>query len=192
MSRRTSVKRKDRHKIEIHTEGETEKVYFEALRDYYKIRGGKGLKVKSYHKRGLDLFYYVKTLYKNHKFNTSPVSVVLVVDKDDTSDDELKELIKCCDKYGYTLLFSNMSFELWILLHYEEVNKNMDCSQLINRICKVSKTNKYKKADKKFLSKLVNKCPEAIKNSNKMSESIILNRNPYTNVGCFIKENFDI
>jgi len=105
MGRRRSQERKNPPQIKLYTEGETEKIYFDALRSIVGIKGGISYSAKQVNKQGLDLFYYVKRCYTRHNFETSPVKIVLVIDKDnkffiddaEISEDELKDKLNAVD-----------------------------------------------------------------------------------------------
>ena len=47
----------------------------------------------------------------------------MAFDRDDMRDDEVARCVKYANMIGYKILFSSISFEIWILLHFEEVNR---------------------------------------------------------------------
>lgn len=54
MGRRRSQERKNPPQIKLYTEGETEKIYFDALRSIVGIKGGISYSAKQVNKQGLD------------------------------------------------------------------------------------------------------------------------------------------
>lgn len=192
MGRRKSKNRSNPLQIHIYCEGESEKLYLNSLRDLIGIKGRHKLVVSSERKQGLGLYNYVKTKYKNHDFEYSPVTIILVVDKDDTSIDELRKLKNKCVEAGYLLIFSNICFELWLLLHFEKVTSFTTREHLkYNLSNKLGKS--YKKTDKKFFEQVVEKYKVALKNSEKMEDGIPnFEKNPYTNMSELLNKYFNI
>ena len=192
MSRRKSQERKNPPQIKLYTEGETEVIYFDALRSIVGIKDGIGFSAKQVNKQGLDLFYYVKRCYTRHNFETSPVKIVLVIDKDNTSSADLTTLKSLCEKNNYELVFSNKCFELWLLLHYEKVTRTLDAEQLIEQL-EHHLSKEYKKTDQKTITVISSLYAQALSNSDHMA-SIVNNFdiNPYTNVNRFLRTFFDI
>ena len=186
MGRRKSQERKNPPQIKLYTEGETEKIYFDALSSIVGIKDRISYSAKQVNKQGLELFYYVKRCYTRHNFETSPVKIVLVIDKDNTS---LKSL---CEGSNYELVFSNKCFELWLLLHYERVTRTLDAKQLIEQL-EHHLSKEYIKTDKKTITAISRLYAQALSNSDHMA-SIVNNFdiNPYTNVNGFLRTFFDI
>lgn len=192
MGRRRSQERKNPPQIKLYTEGETEKIYFDALRSIVGIKGGISYSAKQVNKQGLNLFYYVKRCYTRHNFETSPVKIVLVIDKDNTSSEELTTLKSLCEENNYELVFCNKCFELWLLLHYERVTRTLDAKQLIDQL-EHHLSKEYIKTDEKTITVISKSYAQALLNSDHMA-SIVNNFdiNPYTNVNRFLRTFFDI
>lgn len=192
MGRRKSQGRKNPPQIKIYSEGHTEKIYFDALRDYIGIKENLKYSAKQINKQGLDLYYKVHQIYQNHDFDSSPVKIVLVVDKDYTDTSNLKKLEQKCKESGYILVFSNMCFELWLLLHFQPVTKSLDAKELCNALS-VKLSKKYKKTDKPTITSISKLYKQALLNSDSM-DSIVntFEINPYTNINKFLKSFFDI
>lgn len=141
------------------------------MKKHFRVKSGKKLTLKQINKQGLKLFHHVKTLYQKHDFKVSPTDIILVVDKDQTSISELEQLKESCNQKGYQLMFSNHSFELWILLHFEKVSTYMENPDLIKKLNKLV-GGKYQKTDNRFVEKLVSTVQKAIEHSKEMSPEI--------------------
>ena len=193
MSRRASQRKSNPSQIFIYTEGETEKIYFEKLNQLKRTRERKRVNVRCTSKQGVDLFYWVRKQYRKHDFKTSPIEIVIVLDKDDTEPSELEELKKLCDEEGYKLAFCNECFELWVLLHFRTVTSPLSRTQLKQEIEKET-LKQYKKTDSKFFEKLVTYVEKAILNQthSAMGPELIYDKNPYTNVGFVISDLFNV
>ncbi|MDR2832083.1 MAG: RloB family protein [Streptococcaceae bacterium] len=113
--------------------------------------------------------------------------VYVVFDKDDLSIDELNKAMLEANRLGYKIGFSNEAFELWLLLHFNIVNRRMTRVNLKNELSKII-GRKYTKADDRFLRKVADNIETAFENSVFMTEDVLFDKNPYTNIGHIIKE----
>lgn len=124
MAGRRSFTRKsgfrDSRLIIIATEGEeTEKVYFEGLKNYYSnprvhIQLLNRLSSASDPERilkNLDQFYSTYNLRKNYD------QLWLVIDVDHWGNSKLACVSKLCFQKSYCLAISNPAFEIWLLMH---------------------------------------------------------------------------
>jgi hypothetical protein len=95
----------------IYCEGEVEEGYFSRFRKRAKSLGGgnalrvvnEAIKSKNIHHKGLDKYW-------------------VVFDKDETTNDDFNEAIRLAKENGINVAYSNQSFELWLLLHFEKVH----------------------------------------------------------------------
>lgn len=192
MARKKSRGRQNPPQIQIYSEGQTEVLYFNQLKKHFRVKDRKKLTIKHINKQGLNLFHHVNTLYRKHDLDVSPTDIVLVIDKDQTSISDLERLKEGCHQKGYQVIFSNHSFELWILLHFERVSTFMENQALLMRLDQVI-GGKYQKTDEHFIEKLVSKVHRAIEYSKEMPAEINdFSRNPYTNAGKVIPSLFII
>lgn len=192
MGRRNGQNRKNPPQIKVFAEGQTEIIYLNALRDTIGIKDNISFEGKSVKKQGLDLYYYVKKLFKNHDFEFSPINIILIVDKDNTDIEKLIELEKLCQCSNFNLVFSNICFELWLLLHFESVTRYMEINNLTRRLTQqIGK--KYSKTDKRTIGNISKKYKIALSNSTYMkSINNDFSQNPYTNVNVFLEDFFNI
>jgi len=196
MARRRSQNRKLRTLIVIFTEGVTEKIYFGKLSQKYKRK----IKIETIHdgNQGLNAVEEAeKTLgnSKNLKFKDSQIEqVYLIFDKDHLSLQNLREAKKEADRLDYKIGFSNESFELWILSHFQCVTKKHDNKELKQEISKQinRKYDDRTKTDDQLISSLVEDIDRALKNTSSFSKELVLDENPYTNLGWLIKEIYEL
>ena len=57
-------------------------------------------------------------------------TVSVVIDVDDRSADELRDVETQCMKRGFRLYLSNRSFECWLILHFKKLTKPMNQEEL--------------------------------------------------------------
>lgn len=192
MGRREQQKKENPRQIHVYCEGESEKIYLETLRNLVGIKQRLKLVVRSERKQGIDLYNHVRSRYKKHDFKVSPVEIIIIVDKDDTTTEELTKLKNKCLRSGYLLIYSNACFELWLLLHFEKVTFFTTRENLNSSLS--SKLGKsYKKTDKRFFEQVVKKYEVALKNSKRMEGGIPeFNKNPYTNMKELLNNYFNV
>jgi hypothetical protein len=85
--------------------------------------------------------------------------------------------LKNAKRYNFLVAYSNESFELWYILHFQFLNtatSRIDYEDKLSRML----GQKYQKNDPKMYDKLLEKQPEAIKNAQKLLESYDHRSNP--------------
>ncbi|WP_342575495.1 RloB family protein [Solibacillus sp. FSL K6-1781] len=117
-------------KVFIYCEGETEKFYFDMLSAKYssytieaKSLKRVGIKTKVVGSKGPQdiVSEAIRTLEKDSMKNEVHKAYV-VFDNDLSSKDEILKAIEKAEKHSLEVLYSNINFDLWILLHFEKVN----------------------------------------------------------------------
>ena len=193
MARRKSQERKLKPAILIFTEGITEKKYFEKLNQKYSTKIA--IKVSETRKQGLDLVEEANKVLKNPK---NPMLskykadfVYVIFDKDDLEESNLLKAAQKAEDYQFKIGFSNEAIEVWLLSHFEIVNKKMSREQLNQKLSKFL-GGKYTKTDEKQLDKLVDLVDNALRNTTNMAEKIDFSKNPYTNLGSVVREIYGI
>lgn len=102
-----------------------------------------------------------------------------VFDIDNTMEENiLIPTINLAKKNNINIAFSNKSFEVWLLSHYNKIQKSMDNNKLIlemNKLLKKLNINKnYDKADKELLKKyFIPNLKTAINNSKIVHQKFI-------------------
>ncbi|WP_107923283.1 RloB family protein [Lysinibacillus parviboronicapiens] len=106
-----------RKTILIYCEGETERIYFEQLR-ILKRSKMVSVKIKNVKRSAIKL--------AQHAFRDSSYQyfdeVWIVFDKDDLTEKQLEEVNVFCEEKNIQIAYTNEAFELWLLLHFEEVD----------------------------------------------------------------------
>jgi hypothetical protein len=163
---------------------------------------------------------YFKQLIAQYNFRGKPVYVRVIDTIKNTPKelvDEAKKLIEIdedeawavFDKNGYTkhhevfgkakagkkkinIAFSSISFEFWLLLHFEYTTRPFyRAEELITYLKQKGYFSEYNKADKDIFSPVRDKVPTAIKNAKKVRtfqidannfDTKAYQMNPYTNV----------
>lgn len=120
----------------------------------------------------------------------------MVFDRDDKSIGDIQRCEKLAKRNKITILFSSISFEIWILMHFEPVMRSYTRKQLVNKLS----TKKYFNQDyQKFKGSsyrpyLYNKIQQAEENAEKL-EQIHKNMDrddPFTNIHKYLKEIFNV
>lgn len=138
------------NKFYILTNGkETEKNYFDLIKSKKSIYD---VKIEFHNS---DPFKLVEHGTKLKDAN----QVWCVFDIDNTlSEGSLTPAIKLANESNVRIAFSNIAFEVWLLSHFNKVEKSMDNDKLITEMNKTIKQvlkldKKYEKSDKELLKK---------------------------------------
>ncbi|QUF83329.1 RloB family protein [Clostridium butyricum] len=201
-SRRTDTRDEKPATCLILTEGtETEVNYFENIKSIINSR---------YRRREIQDNYPMKVEGKARstsvlvneaikKKNRESFSEVWVVfDKDDNTD--FDDAIKLAEDNDIKVAWSNESFELWILLHFQDLNTPITRGQYISNLSKHLKDNNindgtYNKNIKNIFDITLDKVDYAIRRSEKLREyyknqkqNKASDMNPGTSVDILVKE----
>ncbi|MDG0888939.1 RloB family protein [Paracholeplasma manati] len=208
--RKISHKKQFLGKVIIFCEGATEFNYF----NYFKVKLDSkknkyiNLEIEPVDVAGggaISIFNKVITFLENpdnHKYQYH--EKVIVFDLDDPIKQELmiKLLVEMSKSdYGFTLLYSYKSFEVWLLMHLMEVSLPMTKRQLNERIREQLNMARYVKSSKGMISKILHdesNVINAIQNAEKLEKkyredslkiiSSYKEMNPFTNVHKLVEE----
>ncbi|WP_283596390.1 RloB family protein [Ligilactobacillus aviarius] len=172
----------------IYCEGESEEKYFYMLNQKYN---GSNIKIKNLGKGQLE---FVNDVIKHHKYDKAD-EVYAAFDADDMNNQEIDKCFKQCSINGINILFSNVCFEVWLLLHYEYFDMDYTRDILYQKLEKHMKLNKYTDfKGQSYVPYLMDKVNQAIQNINKLSTSDNYNKysNPYSTIDDrILKKIFD-
>ncbi|MFJ6967567.1 MAG: RloB family protein [Ligilactobacillus ruminis] len=194
------MSRKSRNKplskvITIYCEGESEVAYFKMLgRKYRKLKTihTDKVEVKSLDANGISILEEAYRQESNKGKKSEEVYVAF--DRDDMRDDEVARCVNYANKRGYKILFSSISFEIWILLHFEEVGRQYTNEQLTKKLSgeKYFGTNYAKFKGNSYDKFLYDKVTDAKKNGDKLLKcnANLISDNPYTNISSEIGNIF--
>lgn len=110
----------------IATEGkDTERIYFEALRNKIQMSQIKLEILPSENNESAPNKVYDRLTDYHDKYDIEDDDQLwLVIDKDKWTDKMLSDIAQLCnEKKSFFMGLSNPCFELWLLLHYEDVSK---------------------------------------------------------------------
>ncbi len=93
-----------------------------------------------------------------------------VFDKDDFSSRQFNDAISLAKRNNFKVAYSNQSFELWYLLHFNYYDMVLNRKTYIRRLTQLLK-RKYKKNSKDMYEKLLDKQKNALRNAKKLLKS---------------------
>jgi hypothetical protein len=109
----------------------------------------------------------------------------LVIDRDSFSKENFKGTIETARQKEICVAYSNECYELWLLLHFKDVNSHKTREEIKKELNSEFQKNfglKYDKSEKHVYGMLIDRQEEAIKRANKLIENLLkLNGklNPY-------------
>ena len=106
-----------RKTILIYCEGETERIYFEQMK-ILKRSKMVSVKIKNVKRSALKLAQHA---YRDSSYQPFD-EVWIVFDKDDLTEKQLEEVNAFCEQHSIQIAYTNEAFELWLLLHFEQVD----------------------------------------------------------------------
>ncbi|MEK4228527.1 RloB family protein [Solibacillus sp. FSL H8-0538] len=133
-----------RKTILIYCEGETERIYFEQMK-ILKRSKMVSVKIKNVKRSALKLAQHA---YRDSSYQ--PFDEVWVVfDKDDLTEKQLEEVNDFCERHEILIAYTNEAFELWLLLHFEQI----DVTQVYPRALLNEKMGDYLNVARYFRNK---------------------------------------
>ncbi|WP_413365078.1 RloB family protein [Lysinibacillus sp. 3P01SB] len=180
-----------RRKVLIYCEGETERIYFEQIRILKRSKMA-SVKIKNAKRSAMKLAQHAYRDASHQPFD----EVWIVFDKDDLNTQQLLEVNVYCTEHNIRIAYTNESFELWLLLHFEQI----DVSQVYPRALLNEKMEEYlgvsryrrNKGNVEVIAPIALRHEIAIRNCTAMMESREGNSldNPYCNVHEMIRTVF--
>ncbi|MEL4236638.1 RloB family protein [Lactobacillus amylovorus] len=195
-SRRLKESHKEKKSIYIYCEGESEVKYFKMLRRKYDS-SNVGIAIRKTDKSGdaLGMIKYALKQTKqqiNEKRNKRKrkihylSDIYIIFDRDGKSNAEIEEIYKEAAKNNIKIMFSSTSFEVWILMHFEQVASTEDHSQkwLENKLSKYFETNYHRFKGNDYDGYTYDKVGYAVKNAKKLyrKNSNPITDKPFTNI----------
>ena len=180
----------------IFCEGETEQYYFEMLKRKYNAKSVEPQCVKTQVGAcsAVQLVNYAVAYTSRKKFD----SIYVIYDRDDLKDEQVIDALKLAKENGIITIYSNVCFELWVLLHYVTVNSYMNRKELYGKLKECMKLDCSYRSIKgeKVSDYLFDLVATALKNANQLSNDSNtaknINCNPYTNIHHYIKDIFQV
>ena len=176
--------------IYLFVEGrKTEPKYFGLFKDRFSIRDF--IIFNENGKSGNALLEKAKSRIKLDNLNPDAIKY-LVFDKDALTDQQFTNVFEKAKKEGFDIGFSNLSFEVWLLAHFEKLTKRptepSDKAMLEAKLTK-NLSQPYKKGDHKQLEKIVPFYKQAMENTSTIN---VVNFNyQCTTIGVMIEDILD-
>lgn len=118
-------------------EGHSELIYIDQL-------GGKihGTTYKAYNAKGGDL----TNIRQETENRSKQGQTIVIMDVDNNDIEEIRRFRKWCEGKKIKLLISNPSFEVWLLMHYQNVSPSMDQYGLEHALDRYVTRGRYEKS----------------------------------------------
>lgn len=161
----------------------------------YNVSVRRPIKIKSVGRSGKSL---IRDAMKDPEINKHD-AVYVVFDRDEHPLQELQDCQKLIANTNIKIIFSSICFEIWLLMHFEPVNRAYDREKLFQKLSgskyfgleyKKVKGDKFTKIRRSLIDKVAiakNNADELYKRNNDW-----LRDDPFTNVNCYLKEIFQV
>ena len=184
---RFKTKKQLKRKIFIFTEGKTEKMYFDALRQPLSLANAK-IKILEVSSTGIDLLNKATNQMRNNPSfeRDDQTDVILIFDKDNMSEHDFKKLDERIKRENMSVGFSNVSFEVWLLAHFELLTTKIQEGSILKQKLTNYLGQDYKKTDPKQLKRMAFNYKVAIRNAKAVKEIDFYKQS--TNIGVLIEQ----
>lgn len=174
--------RKEKRKVYILVEGETEQKYFDFLRQKLRLSNVK-IRTLILNNSGRTWIDKAKRLLQNDPklSRDKQTDVFVVFDKDEITVEELKAMFSKAIKEKFTIGFSNITFEVWLVAHFEPMTSHLISKQGLKDKLSRYLQAKYIKANSDQLEKIIENLDVALKNSALISKVDLCGQS--TNIG---------
>jgi len=168
------------------TEGETEKAYFTKINNEFS-----NIRIQSFCVRGhgVKLLEEALSLFDKKKPPLDEKALSYIIfdnDKDHVTKSSYEKAVSEANKKNFGIGFSNSSFEVWLLAHFEKLGRQVIPQKSLEQKLTNKLGSKYKKADLTQIDKIVKSFKIAITNAEHIEE-IDFNFQ-CTNIGKIIKD----
>ena len=163
----------------IVTEGETEKRY---ISEFTQKDRCSAVRIKKINPCGAQIIHRASEFWKheeNYRKNPGPRGIV--IDKDALTREELNSILKDATDKKIEVFFSNSTFEVWLLAHFEKITKGMLSTEKLREKLTKHLDREYKKGDTGQLRKIAKHFDQAVENTKDVCE--VSYNTQCTNVG---------
>lgn len=190
---RERKKRKLKPRIFFFVEGKTEKVFFDALSQEYRLLAARTIKIMD--NSGKDWVDKAANMMRNNP-SLQPdrnTKIFIIFDKDDLTEAAIAKMKKKSEKLGKQCLdcklgISNLSFEVWLLAHFQSITNRIENQMHLNAQLSGYLNADYVKGNSRQMETIVkdDKVYVAIENASNVS-MFSVNRQS-TNIGDIVAE----
>lgn len=190
---RSKQKRKLKPRILFFVEGETEEAFFDSLSQNYGMSAAKTIKILN--NSGGDWIDKAKNMMANNtKLKPdSKTKVFIIFDKNNNTEKEINEMFKKAKKLKLNnatckIGFSNSSFEVWLLAHYQKITSTIISQKDLYVALTKYLNQKYVKANRRQIENILkdDKVCTAIENTKNVSTVSVSKQS--TNIGNIVTE----
>lgn len=152
----------------IITEGKTEESYISEFTQKYRCSAVRINKIKPC---GAQIIHRASEVWKKTKnYRSNPGPKGIIIDKDALTEDEFNSILKEASNKEIEVFFSNSTFEVWLLAHFENITKGILPTAKLKEKLSRYLMQEYKKGDAGQLSKMVEHFEQAVKNTENVCE----------------------
>lgn len=190
---RSKQKRKLKPRILFFVEGETEEAFFDSLSQNYGMSAAKTIKILN--NSGGDWIDKAKNMMANNtKLKPdSKTKIFIIFDKNNNTEKEINEMFKKAKKLKLNnatckIGFSNSSFEVWLLAHYQKITSTIISQKDLYVALTKYLNQKYVKANRRQIENILkdDKVCTAIENTKNVSTVSVSKQS--TNIGNIVTE----
>ena len=150
------------------TEGKTEEIYISEFTQKYRCSA---VKIKRIKPCGAQIIHRASEVWKYEKNNKSnPGPKGIIIDKDALTEEEFNSILNDATSKGIEVFFSNCTFEVWLLAHFEPITRGILSSVKLKEKLSRYLTQEYKKGDVGQLSKIAKYFDQAVENTKNVCE----------------------
>lgn len=159
---RTPRGRRAKKQIFIVTEGESEERYFSRFRQLYRCTG---VKIKRINPCGAQIIHNANRFFRANGPQSKNSKNVIVIDKDALTEDEFNSVLISAEKYNISVIFSNISFEVWLLAHFQAIHSGTISLTQLKLYLTRHLGQEYKKGDVGQINKILENYYNAVDNT---------------------------
>lgn len=172
--------------IAIFVEGPTEKEYFTQLVQQKNLGGATALRVDVLSGSGDYVDKAENHIKSSSKYkNTNITKKILVFDTNHKNATLLQQLFSKAGKKGYEIAFSNASFEVWLLAHFNLMTPKITSESNLEDKLSACLKAKYKKGNSNQIAKIIKGLEKAFQNTSNINNKATNQQS--TTVGVIIK-----
>ncbi|MCT0021425.1 RloB family protein [Weissella cibaria] len=142
--------------IAIFVEGPTEKEYFEQLKQQKNLGGATAVRIDTLSGSGDYVDKAEKQIKSSPLFRKRNVTQkVLVYDANHASEKVLQSLFEKARRKGYDVAFSNVSFEVWLLAHFQVMTDKVISEERLVKLLSNHLNEGYGKGNPNHIAKIL-------------------------------------